>query len=236
MSFKRFNLLKVLGVNTSPRKKNTYRMIELVLDGIENPEIEKEIITLSDYKNFKYCLGCCVCLYNMPGECVQDDDVSLIEKKMIEADGIVLGTPVYIMQVSAHLKNLIDRTCRWSHRRPHLGKHGVVVSPIAAPPELAKATMDYMKSWLNIIGVWPIGELPAYAPHTHIDKEDEIAERARELGEKLATYMIEKRRYEPTERDLEGFKRMKMKVQRIGGPDLAWWEKMGWVDEDYYTW
>jgi multimeric flavodoxin WrbA len=113
--------VKVLGINTSPRKKNTYRLIEMVMEGITRPEIDKEIITLSDYKNFNFCLGDCACLYVPPGNCVQKDDVQAIQQKIVEADGFVLGSPVYIMQVSAHLKNLIDRCVFWAHRPPLVG-------------------------------------------------------------------------------------------------------------------
>jgi len=226
--------MKVLGINSSPRKKNTLRLIEMVMEGITQPEIKKKIITLSDYKNFNFCLGCCNCMYVPPGECVQKDDVQAIQKRITEADGFILGSPVYIMQVSAHLKNLIDRCVAWSHRPPLVGKHAVVVAPIAAPPEHAKTTIDYMKSWMKIIGAWTIGELAVYAPHTHIENEDEIKKKAHELGAKLASNMINKTTYEPTERDIQIFNSLKRKVQNIGGADLEYWKKKGWLNKEYY--
>jgi multimeric flavodoxin WrbA len=227
--------VKVLGINASPRKKNTYRLIEMVMEGITRPEIDKEIITLSDYKNFNFCLGDCACLYIPPGNCVQKDDVQAIQKKIVEADGFVLGSPVYIMQVSAHLKNLIDRCVFWAHRPPLVGKHAVVVSPIAAPAQAAKATTEYMKSWLKIIGAWVIGELAVYAPHTHIENEDQIRKTALELGAKLGSDMINKKTYPPTEADLQIFRSLKRKIQGIGGADLEYWKKKGWLDKEYYT-
>jgi multimeric flavodoxin WrbA len=227
--------MKVLGINCSPRKKNTYRLIEMVMEGISEPEIEKEIITISDYKNFNFCLGCCNCMYVSPGECVQKDDIAFIQKKIIEADGFILGSPVYIGQVSAHLKNLIDRCCAWTHRPPLIGKHAVVVATIAAAPSAAKATIEYMKWWMRMIGSWVIGELAVYAPHTHIENEEEVRKKAHELGTKLILDIIDKKTYPPTEEDARIFNAIKRKVQSIGGADLEYWKKKGWLDKEYYT-
>ncbi len=226
--------MKVLGINSSPRKKNTYEMIEMVMEGITQPGIEKEIMTLSDYKSLKYCLGDCTCLFVPPGTCVQKDDVPAIQQKINEADAYVLGSPVYIMQVSGQLKTLIDRCVSWAHRPPAIGKYAVIVSPIAAPPAAAKNTIDYMRSWLRLIGAWVIGELAAYAPHTHIENEDEIRKKAYELGAKLGSDLVNKKIYTPTEDDIRMFNGIKNKVQQIGGPDLEYWKTHGWLDKKYF--
>ena len=88
---------------------------------------------------------------------------------------------------------------------------------------------------MRIIGAWVIGELAVYAPHTHIENEDEIKKKARELGAKLASNMINKKTYEPTERDIQLFNFLKRKVQNIGGADLEYWKKKGWIKKEYYT-
>jgi multimeric flavodoxin WrbA len=226
--------LKVLGINGSPRKKNTYKMIEMVMEGITQPGIEKEIITLSDYKNLKYCLGDCTCLFVPPGTCVQKDDVPAIQQKITEADAYVLGSPVYIMQVSGQLKTLIDRCCSMAHRPPAIGKYAVVVSPIAAPAEAAKSTIDYMKSWMKLLGARVIGELAAYAPHIGIDNEDEVRKKAHELGAKLGSDLVDKKIYPPTEEDIRMFNAIKNKVKQIGGPDLEYWKTHEWLDKKYF--
>lgn len=226
--------LKVLGINGSPRKKNTYRMIEMVMEGINHPEIEKEIITLGDYKNLKYCLGDCTCLFVPPGTCVQKDDVQMIQQKIIEADAYVLGSPVYIMQVSGQLKTLIDRCCSMAHRPPAIGKYAVVVAPIAAPAEAAKSTIEYMKSWMRLLGAWVIGELAAFAPHRCIENEDEIRAKAHELGAKLGDDLANRKIYPPNEEDIRRFNGIKRKVKTIGGPDLEYWKTHEWLDKDYF--
>ena len=65
-----------------------------------------EKIFLRNYK-INYCLGCGVC--NTKHVCVQKDDMKALLDKMVEADVIVLATPVYFYTMDAQLKTFIDR-------------------------------------------------------------------------------------------------------------------------------
>ncbi len=70
---------------------------------------QTEKIFLRD-KNVNYCLGCFACQSN-GGSCVQRDDMDETLNKMIEADVLVMATPVYFYCMNAQMKTLIDRTC-----------------------------------------------------------------------------------------------------------------------------
>ena len=59
-------------------------------------------------KNIGYCKGCGVC--NNTHKCIQNDDMKEILDKMVNADVIVLATPVYFYSVSGQMKCFIDRT------------------------------------------------------------------------------------------------------------------------------
>jgi multimeric flavodoxin WrbA len=235
--------MKILGINTSPRKVNTYGAIEMVMDGITGPGVEKEIINIASYK-VKPCLGCCDCLFKSPYECIQKDDLPVIQKKILEADGYVLGSPVYIMQIAGQLKILIDRCCNWSHRIPLIGKYGVVVSTIAAPAGFARDTIEYMKKWLNMMGVNVVGELSVFAmggfeamgpANVHIEDTAGLKERAHEVGKQLAFHMKNKTPYRPTGEDLRIFGVLKMKVPGIGGKDAELWKQKGWLQKDHWS-
>ena len=59
------------------------------------------------------CSGCYYCSTH-GGACVHKDDMADILQKMIDADVIVLASPVYFYSISAQLKTVIDRTvARW---------------------------------------------------------------------------------------------------------------------------
>lgn len=64
-------------------------------------------------KKIAPCIGCYYCAAN-GGKCVHNDDMAEILRKMIEADVIVLASPVYFYSVDAQIKAVIDRTvARW---------------------------------------------------------------------------------------------------------------------------
>jgi hypothetical protein len=70
-------------------------------------EVESHFIIDLDIKG---CTGCFSCWWRTPGKCVHRDDMDWILPKMVEADAIVFGTPVYIYNINHHLQRLRERT------------------------------------------------------------------------------------------------------------------------------
>ena len=68
-----------------------------------------EKIFLKD-KKINYCTGCGTCL-NGKKSCPQKDDMAEILEKMVDADVIVMATPVYFYTMCGQMKTMIDRTC-----------------------------------------------------------------------------------------------------------------------------
>ena len=98
----------VLVISASPRKGgNSDTVCDEFIRGAQESGNHAEKIFLAS-KNIKYCIGCGVC--NTTQKCVQKDDMAEILDKMVEADVIVLATPVYFYTMDAQMKTLIDRT------------------------------------------------------------------------------------------------------------------------------
>ena len=99
----------VLVLSASPRKEgNSDILCDQFARGAREAGHHAEKIFLGD-KSIKYCIGCETCMQN-GGICIQDDDMEEILSKMIDADVIVLATPVYFYSMDAQLKTVIDRT------------------------------------------------------------------------------------------------------------------------------
>ena len=65
-------------------------------------------------KKIGYC-SACYCCRTSGGVCAKKDDMAKILQKMIDADVIVLASPVYFYSIAAQLKAVIDRTvARWT--------------------------------------------------------------------------------------------------------------------------
>ena len=104
--------IKVVALNGSARKGgNTAILLRCVLKELENEGIETELIELSGAK-IHGCLACGECSKNKDRRCAQKGDMgnALIDK-MAEADGILLGSPTYVADISPEIKALMDRAC-----------------------------------------------------------------------------------------------------------------------------
>ena len=116
--------MKVLGICGSPRKGgNTEYLLQLVLESAAAEGAETELICLCD-KEISPCRECRVCLDLE--RCVIEDDMQAIHAKLLEADAIVLGTPVFFNNISGLLKAFMDRT--WCIRGRLRNKIGGVVA------------------------------------------------------------------------------------------------------------
>jgi len=102
--------MKVIAFNGSARKDgNTAIMIKQVFGELEKEGIETEMVQFSG-KQIRGCIACYKCFENKDQRCaVKTDIVNDCIEKMLEADGIILGSPTYFASVSAELKALIDR-------------------------------------------------------------------------------------------------------------------------------
>lgn len=102
--------MKVIAFNGSGRKDgNTAILINIVLEELNKEGIETELIQLAGEK-FRGCRACYQCRKNKDKRCaVTDDKMNDFIAKMIKAEGILLGSPVYFTDVTAEMKALIDR-------------------------------------------------------------------------------------------------------------------------------
>jgi multimeric flavodoxin WrbA len=110
ISHKEEHELKVIAFNGSPRKNgNTTILIDHVLGELKKEGIETEHFLLAN-KEIHGCRACYRCAENKDRRCAVGNDVAneCIEK-MLEADGIILGSPTYFADVSTEIKALIDR-------------------------------------------------------------------------------------------------------------------------------
>ena len=98
----------VLVISASPRKGgNSDSLCDEFIRGVQESGNQAEKIFLASRK-IGYCIGCGVC--NTTHKCVQKDEMAEILDKMVDADVIVLATPVYFYTMDAQMKTLIDRT------------------------------------------------------------------------------------------------------------------------------
>jgi multimeric flavodoxin WrbA len=101
--------MKVVAFNGSPRKDgNTAFLISKVLEELEAEVIETEMVHLKG--PIQGCIACFKCFEGQDALCALDKDIiNDCIAKMVEADGIILGSPTYFADLTPELKALIDR-------------------------------------------------------------------------------------------------------------------------------
>lgn len=117
--------MKVLAINGSPkgRQGNTEVLIRLFLEGCRQAGAQTETIYLKD-KNIHSCSGCFTCWTKTPGKCIHKDDMEELLNKVLDADIIVYGTPLYYFTYTGIMKNFIDRLLPLVDRNIVKSDHG----------------------------------------------------------------------------------------------------------------
>lgn len=102
--------MKVVAFNGSARKDgNTALLLNTVLEEFKKEGIGTELVQLAG-RPLQGCIACYKCFENKNRKCaVEKDEMNAHIQKMIEADGILLGSPTYFSDVSANMKALIER-------------------------------------------------------------------------------------------------------------------------------
>lgn len=112
--------MKILGIACSSRKGgNAETLVREALAGAAENGAEIDLISFSNL-NIGPCTGCGSCAKT--GECIIDDDMKSVYPKLLAADGIIIGTPVYFWTVTAQAKLFMDRTFSLYHDKRLNGK------------------------------------------------------------------------------------------------------------------
>jgi multimeric flavodoxin WrbA len=101
--------MKVVAFNGSPRRNgNTVILLNEIFKILEKEGIETEMIQLGN-KPVHGCTACGKCKEIQDGKChIKNDHLNMCMEKMVEADGIIIGSPVYFADVTPEVKALID--------------------------------------------------------------------------------------------------------------------------------
>ncbi len=150
--------MKVIAINGSPRRTgNTSILIQTVFKELKAEGIEAEEINVGT-KHFRGCLGCMKCAENLDGHCViRNDDLNDIIDKMKDADGIILGSPVYCADISGQMKVFMDRVSLVSAVNGNIMTRKVGASVIAVRRAGALTAFHSLNSFFTILQMIVVG-------------------------------------------------------------------------------
>ena len=156
----------ILIVSSSPRRGgNSDLLCDEFMKGAREAGHRVEKIRLTE-KRINYCTGCCTCV-GKQGACVQQDDMNEILVKVLDADVLVLATPVYFHAMNGQMKTFIDRVCPiYSMIRD---KDVYFIIAAAGGKAVVESTADSLRTFteclhatrergvISVTGVWDVG-------------------------------------------------------------------------------
>ncbi len=142
--------MKVIGFNGSARKNgNTACSLNTVFAELEKEGIETELIQVGKEK-VRGCLACFSCAKKQNEKCIIDDDpVNEWIQKMKEADGILLGSPVYFSGIAGTMKSFLDRAFFVSSVNGGMFRHKVGAPVVAVRRSGGIPTMNSLNHYIT---------------------------------------------------------------------------------------
>lgn len=142
--------MKVVAVNGSPRKDgNTHQALTMVGEVLSAEGIDFEILHVG-HKLIHGCMACGKCAVSKDGECsIKTDDLNKWILQLKDADGIIIGSPVYYSGISGTMKCFLDRAFYVAGVNGGLFRHKVGASVVALRRSGGSATFDSMNHYLT---------------------------------------------------------------------------------------
>ena len=221
--------MKILGINASPRgsKSQTRKLVQAVLDGASSQGAAVELVDLSRLK-IEYCIACGLCYET--GKCPKRDDFQTLYKKILSADGLVMGSPNYFHSVTAQMKTMIDRMADAVHCQLLTGKYTVNIATSGGAGHY-KQVLDYLNEIMFNFGSFITGSTGVSA-RQGIKAWANAGTKAFLLGETLADNIKKKNNYVKQNkrfRDNRKYFQDLVKLNKhVWIHEYEYWDKLNW--------
>ncbi len=215
---------KILLINGSGRKNNTFKLLKSIEKILINEGFKCEIINL--YKEeIKFCCGCQQCI--LKNKCFIEDDCEKIMRKIIECDGLIIGTPVYLNNMSGILKTLFDRTCSWFHRTPVYEKPTLLLANTKGSGirHTLKSIKEVMIQW----GTYIAGNISRNGINFNKPIKRE------ELSKFIYLLQSDKKSYRPSFKEIYTYNMQRALANNIFDIDKKYWKENNLINTVYFN-
>lgn len=184
--------MKIMAFVGSPRKTgNTAKIVNAICKGARESGHEVDIYNLSEIDNMG-CIACDACQLEKVDFCSVDGKVTALLPQMAKTDCLIVGTPIYMLQVSGVTKNFLDRLrpfLKPDLTAKHLpGKKYITVTCSGAPAAVFSNVTEYLNQLFGYFDMGNAGNIVAgnLQEKDDIIRQSKILEEAEEMGKKLS--------------------------------------------------
>jgi multimeric flavodoxin WrbA len=227
---------KVTAFIGSLRKKTTYQAVQELEKNLKQyADIDFEYVFLKDYR-LEFCQGCKLCFDKGEKFCPLKDDRDILLEKMEQSDGVIFATPSYAFQVSARMKNFIDRFAYIFHRPKFFGKTftAIVTQGIFGGNDIVK----YLEFTGANFGFDVIKGscVRTLEPMTEL-RQKKLKHEIKKLSERFCKGLICSTPSVPSFFRLMIFRMTRTSLQSIDVRyrDYYYYQDKGWFESDYYS-
>ncbi|MEI7526657.1 MAG: flavodoxin family protein [Mariniphaga sp.] len=142
--------MKVIAINGSPKKEgNTFHALRMVGDELIQQGIDFDILHIG-HRMVHGCLACGKCAENRDEKCsITTDGLNEWIQQIKEADGIILGSPVYYSGIAGTMKSFLDRLFYVSGSNGGFFRHKVGAAVVAVRRTGGSATLDGLNHYIT---------------------------------------------------------------------------------------
>ena len=197
-----FNMVKILGVCGSPRNASTNFSLKMALKAASEVEgVEVELVELRGRK-INFCIHCNKCVKDEVNYCkIYNDDMNELYEKVYQADGFIMASPVYEMNITGQMATFFNRfrptyTILKKDAAFFGRKVGGAIAVGGTRNGGQESTINAINGFYNTQGIVPVnGALGIYAGASVWSKDqgaagaeaDEVGmENCRKIGKKVA--------------------------------------------------
>lgn len=214
-------------VGVNKKKSNIIRYIDKIIIALRK-EFEFDF-TLYTPDNFPLhmCRGCNNCFNSHQCHLDKMDGMEIIKKNFLESDFIILGSPVYMHNVSGGMKNFLDRIAYWSHIFALRGKNAMVIA--TATSNGTALVSGYLERMLHFFGCPVVAKSNLLGIRGFDDGM--LEQHIIDISKSLKTPILSNAAVE------KNFSMLKIVMQEIGRIDdenieLRYWEKQNFLTTD----
>ncbi|GFZ33203.1 hypothetical protein CSC2_37290 [Clostridium zeae] len=221
---------KIVAIVGSPKPAEQSVTVNIINDFLNlliknNKDIQSEVLVLSQ-KNILPCKGCMLCTKN--GNCLLNDDFSLIRKAMKEADLLFFASPVHFNHVSSLFQNFIERSLIDLHTFEHIGKP--FVNFITTNGSGEREADKYLTKIGLLFGAIKIGSV------IKIENEKFDVDSLNKLAQRVSMILTKEKKVKPKLMNTMYFSSMKSIIKSNGKYfqyESKVWEERNWMNKSY---
>jgi len=236
--------MKILALVSSYRKKgNTARIVAMIAEHLHSQAAsDGELVEIENlhlaHLQLQPCRGCRVCFDQGEMRCPLKDDLLAIKDRLLEADGLILASPVYVEDINGVMKTWIDRMAYVCHRPAFAGKYAyaLTTSGVGSTSHALRTMNVALRMW----GYYVIGQsgfttganMPREEMHSH------YIVKTRKIAQEIYQSMRQGKAFKPPFLSLMTFKIQQNYWHKMaaGSIDYDYWFAKGWTDSrrEYY--